>query len=222
MNARIFKFAGMIAFFIFLLTVGAPLAAQSNKIKILEVRPYNERNIVGLQFVLSPFFSAKVSGTIQSGLPSVLEIEFFVKDKQNKILSRRLIFRRISYNIWEEKYRIDSPDTSMFFKQFAALQNRCLLPKSRPFLPVEKINSSPAVTIFARARLRLISSSQSRKLVGWLDQSYQANETISSDESSSGFRLNFSTLVALFMGNSPDKNGDTRWQEFPLLVPGKD
>lgn len=199
-----------------LLLCATTLVAQSNKLRILQVETIVEKNLAGLKIVFAPFFTEKVTGTIQSGLPSMLEIELVIKNAQQKTIAQRAIFRRISYNIWEEKYKIDSPDTTQIFKDFASLQKACILLRTSLFLPQKLIYPYQANKIFIRARLRLISSSQSRKLAGWLDQSYQTRERISSDESSSGFRLNFSTLVSMFLGNSPQKKAGSDWQQFPI------
>ncbi|KAA3616027.1 MAG: hypothetical protein DWQ05_09725 [Calditrichaeota bacterium] len=196
--------------------------SQTHTIKIVELRSYTKNESIGANLVLAPFFSEKVSGTIQSGLPSVLEIELLVRDRNDKNIGENRIIRRISYNIWDEKYRIDSPDTSLFFTLFADLQNTCLLLKSTPFITRNKLDENHLAQIYVRGTLRLISSSQSRKLAGWLDASAQAPETISSDESSSGFRLNFSALVSLFMGNSPERRTNAPWQQFPFPINGRD
>lgn len=213
------QFSSFVKIIIVLMLFAPSLAAQSNTLKILQVRTFTDKNLAGLEIVFAPFFTEKVTGTIQSGLPSMLEIEFVIKNKKRKTLFRKVVFRRISYNIWEEKYRIDGADSSQFFKEFSDLQKACILLKTKPILPRKILLKEHASVAMISAQLRLISSSQSRKLAGWLDRSEQTIETISSDEQSSGFRLNFSALVSMFMGNSPKHNNRNRWQEFPLNFP---
>ncbi|KAA3659786.1 MAG: DUF4390 domain-containing protein [Calditrichaeota bacterium] len=207
--------------FVLLLFSTHALFAQDSRIKVAEAVPFVEKEYVGVRFVLAPFFTQKVSGTIQSGLPSVLEIELAIRDKQNNRVAEYVVLRRISYNIWDEKYRLDSADSTVYFQSFAELQKACLLLKSAPFIKKHRLRADATYKLHVRAGLKLISSSQSRKLAGWLDKSYQETETISSDESSSGFRFGLGALVSLFMGDSVEKAGRSGWQVFPFSLAGK-
>ncbi|MCA9733321.1 MAG: DUF4390 domain-containing protein [Deferribacteres bacterium] len=208
--------------FIYLLLgfASSTLVAQDNRIIIAEAVPFVKEEFVGVRFVLAPFFTQKVSGTIQSGLPSVLEIELTIRDEQNNRVAEFVVLRRISYNIWDEKYRLDSADTTLYFKSFTDLQKACLLLKSAPFVKLATFAIGENYKLHVRAGLKLISSLQTRKLAGWLDKSYQETETISSDESSSGFRLSLGALVSMFMGDSAEKTAKAGWQVFPFSLTG--
>ena len=198
----------------------AVLFGQGSPVKIADIKPVILNQNIRLEFTLVPFFSEKITGTIQSGLPTLLEIETIVFDQKHQELSRHLFARRISYNMWEERYRIDEPDSTLFFSSFEKFKKACLQLRSTPIFKVITIQGQRRIFVRARAGIRLMSDNQNQQLTGWLNRSYQTQQAYSTDEKSSGFRLSFGALVSFFMGDSQNNADKSAWHQFELNLVG--
>ncbi len=144
-------------------------------------------------------FSKKIVGTIQSGLPSIIQIEMKLLEGKEKTLVHKTLMRRISYDIWQERYAIDSPDSTQILTDFEAVKKVSSALQDEPLVQRQKLRPTSRYTIELRVGIIPISTRQAEKVSDWLLDPNQVEEPLASDNRSSGFELNISKLVSFFV-----------------------
>lgn len=180
--------------------------------KITLVEPFFTAGSLHVVVRSENIFNPKISGTINSGLPCLIEVEVELRDNSGRVMRRLVQPFRISYNIWEEKYQLDSADTVAIFTDFTRLREQFTLFRSAAIVARSRLKASQSYRLRVRIGVAPISSRQSRKLSGWLETSGGKNQDdITSEEQSSGFRVNVSLLVSWFLGNSKKHTHYSPW-----------
>ena len=157
----------------------------------------NGRLVVSADF--RNLFSTRIVGTIQSGLPSIVQIEIKLRNASNKTVFRRLISRRISYDIWEERYTIAGDDTVRVLTDFQAVKAQSSRLEKEAITPPAALDTSQPYTIEIRAGIVPISTAQAEKVMDWLLDPNQTEEYLASENRASGFELNLNKLVSFFV-----------------------
>lgn len=160
---------------------------------------------------LENLFSDRIVGTIQSGLPSIIQVEIKLKDARKKTLFRKLIFRKISYDIWEERYRIEVEDSSQVFASFAAVTQQSSRLEHEDLTPPARLRADQQYVIEIRAGIVPISSAQAEKVTDWLLDPNETEEYLASENRASGFELNINKLVSFFVSSRKKSTYTSDW-----------
>ncbi len=187
------------------------LAGDGNIIKVDQIVPQLNQGYLTVSADFQNLFSEKIIGTIQSGLPSIVQIEIKLVATENKQIVRRQIVCSISYNIWQERYSIIYEDTAEIYSDFTEARKRSSHLKNVTLITSKFLNKKLNYNIQIRVSIIPISSRQSDKINDWLLDPNQTEESLASDERASGFKLNLSNLVSLFVGGKKRSRYSSDW-----------
>lgn len=201
---------GFVAHFAIVPVIDRGYGQESREIRVVSIKPGLDNGFLTVSALIQGVFSPRIVSTIQSGLPSMVEIEVQVlTGKKSKV--RRRILRAISYNIWEERYRIESEDSVMNLsdfnqvKQIASRLDRVRLVRQR------LLDRGAQHSIRIRVGVTPISVRQGQKVVDWLREPDQTEEDVASEERSSSFRFDLSRLISFFVGGNKSRPNRSRW-----------
>jgi len=189
----------------------AARAQRASDIVVERIAPRLADGQIVLSAQFRNLFSKRIVGTIQSGLPSIIQIEIKLSDSANRSLVRKRISRKLSYDIWEEKYTLTNPDTSLTFKDFEAVKSGSSRIDSLTLLKREALRDGQAYRVQMRVGIVPITQRQAEKVTDWLRDPNQTDEYVPSDERSSGFQLNLNKLVSFFVSSHKPSGFESRW-----------
>lgn len=201
---RAFGIRGLLLLSLGVWPVSDSARAQTRDLMYISgVTPFVQNDTLRVSFRISNMFSQKVRGTIQSGLPSVVEYQIDLYEHKRRLLRLHQI-QRILYDVWEERYTLESADadTGRVFATFQTLARHCSQIENLVLLSRLRLRPQTRYRLTISASVSPISAHQNRKLSGWLQSANQTEDDITSPESSSGFKLNLSKLVSFFMRSS--------------------
>jgi len=201
------------SFIFILISVTFPslvFAQAGGEIRVERITPGLSGDSLVVSADFKNLFSKKIVGTIQSGLPSIVEIQIKLLEGTRQIV-RKPISRSIEFDVWEERYLVRSPDTTQVYFEFEQVKqasNRLLnaFLISRALLAAAK-----NYTIQIRVGIVPISAHQANKVSYWLENPNQSEEAIASDNRSSGFSLNINKLVSFFVSNKKGSQFNSKW-----------
>ena len=201
------------SFIFILISVTFPslvFAQAGGEIRVERITPGLSGDSLVVSADFKNLFSKKIVGTIQSGLPSIVEIQIKLLEGTRQIV-RKPISRSIEFDVWEERYLVRSPDTTQVYLEFEQVKrasNRLLnaFLISRALLAAAK-----NYTIQIRVGIVPISAHQANKVSYWLENPNQSEEAIASDNRSSGFSLNINKLVSFFVSNKKGSQFSSKW-----------
>ena len=156
-------------------------------------------------------FSKKIIGTIQSGLPSIVNVEVKLIEGEKNQIVHRLISRSISFDIWQERYSVTTENSVRTFTNFenvkhvsSQLDNVFLVPDT--LLKIQK-----QYNVRMRVAIIPISSRQGAKVDDWLIDPNQTEESLASEDRSSGFKFTLSNLVSFFVRDRRQSRYNSEW-----------
>ncbi len=200
-------------FFLFLILAGLPSLAFSQtggEIRVERITPKLSGDSLLVSADFKNLFSRKIVGTIQSGLPSIVEIQIKLLEGSKQIVSKP-ISRSIEFDVWEERYLVRSPDTTIVYLEFEQVKqvtNRLL---NAVLISKGLLTATKNYTIQMRVGIVPISARQANKVSYWLENPNQSEEAVASDNRASGFSLNINKLVSFFVSNKKSSQFSSKW-----------
>ncbi len=210
--------------FLFAYAPVAALALQggdSGKIGIQSIVPqlHNDSLAVSAKFV--NLFSNKIVGTIQSGLPSIIQVEIKLLESNRKQIARKLISKSIEYDIWEEKYKISENGLAHAYSDFSKVKKMCTEIHAEDLLFKTQMKTGKAYIIQVRVGIIPISAHQAGKVTDWLMDPNQTEEAVASQNRTTGFELNINKLVSFFVSKKKGSKYISRWYSSKPFQPNE-
>ncbi len=192
--------------------LSGPLAfAQSDDIWVERIAPVLQDSVLAVSVEVKNLFSPRITGTIQSGLPSIIQIEIRLEDDGGQEVAYKFISRQISYDIWEERYTVDGGDTVLVFSEFDSVMAFGRRLDLEALTPVAELDARQTYVVQVRAGIVPISTRQAERVSDWLLDPNQTEERIASEQRSSGFELNLNKLVSFFVNRNSKPDFASSW-----------
>ena len=167
-------------------------ADQTILVENIEPELYDGHLTVSATF--KNLFSRKTTSTIQSGLPSLIQIDFKIIEIGHKNVIRKNFIQSITYNIWDEQYIIQSEDTTLTLNEFSSVIDYCTHLDHKILTKQSTIKTTSQYLIEMRIEIIPISAQQGEKIQNWIRKSDQTSPLLKSDQSSSTLELNVGKL----------------------------
>lgn len=201
------------SFILILISVTFPLLAfaqAAGEILVERITPGLSGDSLVVSADFKNLFSRKIVGTIQSGLPSIVEIQIKLFEGTKQIV-RKPISRSIEFDVWEERYRVRSPDTTQVYFEFEQVKQAANRLMNVFLISKALLAATKNYTIQIRVGIIPISAHQANKVSYWLENPNQSEEAIASDNRSSGFSLNINKLVSFFVNKKKGSQFSSKW-----------
>jgi len=201
------------SFILILISVTFPLLAfaqAGSEILVERITPGLSGDSLVVSADFKNLFSRKIVGTIQSGLPSIVEIQIKLFEGTKQIV-RKPISRSIEFDVWEERYRVRSPDTTQVYFEFEQVKQAANRLMNVFLISKALLAATKNYTIQIRVGIIPISAHQANKVSYWLENPNQSEEAIASDNRSSGFSLNINKLVSFFVNKKKGSRFSSKW-----------
>jgi hypothetical protein len=193
-----------------LLNISYLSGQEKEPIRIEQITPQLSNGQLLVSAVSKNLFSQKIVGTIQSGLPAIIQIEIKLMERGDKLIARQQITRTISYNLWEERYVIHE-DTAVMFTDFEKAQAFSSRLDTLAVIARSQLKATVSYYLQIRVGIVPISASQSEKVTAWLLDPNQTEERLASEERASGFKLNLNNLISFFVSGKKKSQYNSEW-----------
>jgi len=185
-------------------------AQTAGEIRVERITPKLRGDSLLVSAEFKNLFSGKIVGTIQSGLPSIVEIQVKLLEGTRQVISKP-ISRSIEFDVWEERYLVRSLDTTIVYLDFEqVMQSTNVLPGIL-LISRDLLRATTNYTIQIRVGIVPISARQANKVSYWLENPNQSEEAVASDNRASGFSLNINKLVSFFVSNKKGSQFRSKW-----------
>lgn len=193
------------------LWISAGFAGNEKTLRVERIKPELVNGYLTVSANFQNLFSERITGTIQSGLPSVIQIEIKLMKNSNQLVKRKQIVHSISYDIWDELYSINTEDSTEIYKDFTTAKKISSRLEKSALIAANLLTSQDRYSIHIRVGIIPISSKQGAKIADWLLDPNQTEENLASEERASGFKLNLSNLVSFFVGGKKRSRYSSDW-----------
>lgn len=207
------RFTGLRPFLtlLLLLNAGRLFSDDSDEIRVNQIVPKLHNGRLTVSAACENLFSKKIIATIQSGLPSIVQIEIKLLTSGDRQIVSKQIVRSITYDIWGERYLIDEEDTTRVLTDFDRVKEMSSRIEDVVLASKDLLQNNTPYRIQIRAGIVPISSHQGDKVSDWLLDPNQTEESLASDDRASGFKFNLNNLVSFFVGGKKRSKYVSKW-----------
>ncbi len=198
-------------------SLGASGWAADGPIRVRHIVPSRLDTNLTVSAVFENLFSDKIVATIQSGLPSIVQVELKLEEMGGRTVMRKRLGRRIAYDIWNEVYTVEDEDSSRTcrtLEEVKSLGNRL---NQRALIALRKLDSRKTYRLEVRVGIVAISAQQSRKVSDWILNPNQTEEAVASQDRTAGFKFTLGNLVSFFMGEGKGSRYVSDWYTSPAF-----
>lgn len=192
------KYIGAI---ILILVCHSGLPAQ-NAPDIREIQAFVKGDSLKVEFACPNLFSGTIRKTLLSGLPVLLELQPQLSDNKGGKYPQPVFKWRLSYDIWEDRFMMDSPEERRLFSSLDQLQNYWNPREEIGLIPLNELRNKDGLQLGLSMQIFLLSRNQAQRLKDWIFNPNEVEENLPSQERDTGFKLNLNRVVSLFLNKT--------------------
>jgi len=192
---------------IVIIVAGAGGVAAEERPFVSEVTPYVRDSSLVCDIRSGGLFSERIVGTVQSGLPAIMEVIYAFETRGGKTVGSGVHSFELSYDVWEDVYSVAAGDTT---ESFAGPDGLAEMSAYVEFLrrvkvaPVDHLDPSLEYTLLITIAIHPLTGSEERRVEGLVEESVGARSHQSWREQ----LLSINELISRFF--SRDKGASNR------------
>jgi len=207
LGAHIIRVAALLAILL------APAIANDQP-AVTDAEVYRARGLILSDLHCTRMISEHMAGTVQSGLPAVIELRYTLRDENDKSIAGGLNAYELQYDVWDDIYTVDHGDTTVSLRSFDDLGRFVRNLKRIAIVPLEDLNATMTYSIHFSISVHALRSAQRDRIVGWVDDTVR-NEA---GESLHEQMLNVNGLIHRFFKRDGSKPKQL-WYTSPSFRP---
>ena len=184
---------------------------DKQEITVTNLQPKIIENQFAISASIENLFSRKIVSTIQSGLSSIVRYEINVTESGGPKIFDKSIVYSISYDIWDERYQVETSDTTLYFNTFEQVKAYSSTISIRKLFHSGLFDAEKSYYLQIRAQILPISAEQGHKAIEWLRSPQQSDEILVSGGRASGFQLNVDKMLSFFIGRKSRLQHRSDW-----------
>jgi len=203
-------------FLAFVFSPSISFAGSTMHPSITKVKLYIEEEHLTGEISSTGLFSEKIVGTIQSGLPAVVKLDYKLVEIRNYTKIEGEISWSLQYDLWDDRYLVSSGDTITILDSFESMKHMMENLKAVSFFPIRRMLRGRSYYLALR-----ISVNPFRKNKAAAEISDKVGESIrSNDENSRREKLlNINSMVSWFLKRRKGKAGISGWYRSAVFNP---
>ena len=199
---------------ILLLCGGSPAIADDGEAPVITgARMFVNGEVLMGDLTCRNLFSERIVGTVQSGLPAVVELLYQLISRDDDDVSRGIHAYSLQYDVWDDVYTIDHADTSFAYGTFEAMTNAVENLRRIAIIPVEAVDPASDYAVRFSVSVHPLRGSE-QEIVGWV------GENVGGAGSSRTQLLNVNDLIQGFFARGRDVSNRSPWFETEFFRPG--
>lgn len=183
----------------------------AEQIAVQEITPYTKQGWLCVEIRLNNLFSEKIIGTIQSGLPSIIDVKLKLVKKTNKTILSKSISIEITHNIWTETYTIKRDHHTETVQDFQIVKKKCSSFKIESVIALVRLRQKDEYAFSVKIEINPISSKQSEKIQDWIMDSTPTEVELTSTNRTNVISFNLSKLIKFFFGKKEASENSSKW-----------
>ena len=192
------------------------LAAREPRPAILGVQLYVQDGMLAGNIRSDGLFSDRIAGTVQSGLPAIVELFYSLETPDNKSVKRGMRSFELRYDVWDDLYSLAGKDTVVFHSSFESLSRAVQHLRRIRLLPLQDVSLEKKYTIRFGIAVNPLQGSDRQKISGWL----AGNVRGATGESWREQVLNLNDLIQHFFSRRKDSAHQSEWYRTKFFTPG--
>ncbi len=201
-----------------LLLAAMPTSARSPSSErpvIRDVRIYTDGSTLFCDLSSDGMLSDRISGTVRSGLPAVVELFYHLRTKGRGVSIEGIHSWSLKYNVWEDIYSVSDGDTTVTLESIESMENMISRLKGISLIPFSRLAAGKRFTVKFSIAVNPFSGSEGKQVEGWIEQSAGTRQESSWREQI----LNVNDLISHLFSRNRDATSHSEWFEIDPVTP---
>lgn len=160
-------------------------------------------------------FSDRIVGTVQSGLPAVVELIFKLVEGKNIAVNQGLIACELRYDVWDDRYTITWTDSMQEFPTFDAMSEAIENMKGVRIGLLEMTQTDHDHIVELGLAVHPMRSKDKQDIEGFV------SENVRGDTQERRQMLNLNELIEHFFSRNRDDATRSKWFRTATFKPGR-
>ncbi len=200
----------------FLIGAWSPaVRAEEPRPAIVSVNLSSDRGYLTANVTSTNLFSERITGTVKSGLPAVVDFFYYLSTLDGSTLAEGVLSFSLHYDVWEDIYSIEAPDTTLSFKTFAEMQQTVQDLHELKLVPLDSLESDRSYRVHMSITINPLRGADREKIAGWVSENMQTSD----DNSWHGHVLNLNELISHFFSKERGVVNQSSWYKSDFVKP---
>lgn len=176
--------------------------------------------VVGMQLVSDVYvenlFSERVAGTVQSGLPALVELLYRLLEGKSSVVHQGIVAYELRYDIWEDRYLVTDVDSIEVYATFETMKN-AMEGIRVPCGDVDLLDAGRDYTVEVGIAIHPLRGKDKREIEGWVSENVGGG-TAGSQRTQV---LNLNEMIEHFFRRNKDDANRSEWFRSPVFRSGQ-
>ncbi|UCG51863.1 MAG: hypothetical protein JSW58_17135 [Candidatus Latescibacterota bacterium] len=184
---------------------------------ILDAKVFVADGLIVSDLTSRGLFSDQIIGTVQSGLPAVVELLYTLVSHDNKTVNRGLHAYELRYDVWEDFYSVTGADSTRQYASFKQMASAIEHLRKIAIVPVSTVNLNHQYAIRFSIAVHPLRGKEKRQMIGWVGENVRGG----TEESWREQVLNLNELIEHFFAREKDSADRSEWYRTSFFNPGR-
>jgi hypothetical protein len=163
----------------------------------------------------SGLFSERITGTVKSGLPAVVDLFYYFSTLDGSAVAESVLSFSLRYDVWEDVYSIEAPDTALSFHTFAEMQRAIEDLHQLKLISLDSLDSDRSYRVHMSIMVNPLRGADRERIAGWVSENMRTSE----DDSWHGQVLNLNELISHFFSRERGVVNQSSWYKSSFVKP---
>lgn len=207
--------ASFVAFALIVWAGTGDLFAQEPRPEITDITLAADSEFVALDVTCTGLFSERIIGTVQSGLPAVVDLLYYFTDRGGGVLAEDVSSFALQYDVWDDIYFIESPDTTRSFPSFATMQQAIERIQHLKLVPLKALKPDRSYRVHMSIIVNPLKGIDRTRIADWVSDNVRTRV----DDSWREQVLNLNNLISHFFSREREVVNQSAWYRSEYFKP---
>jgi len=184
---------------------------------VLAVHLYISHDMVTGDIKSTGLFSERIAGTIQSGLPAVVEFFYSLEVRDRGSVQRGVVSYELTYDVWDDYYTVQGSDTVRTYPTYETMTQAVQNLRRIALVPLHALNANGEYSFRLGVAVNPLRGTDRKKIAGWVGENVRG-ENVSGDTWREQV-LNLNDLIQHFFSKREDTSR-SEWFRTEFFTPG--
>jgi len=160
-------------------------------------------------------FSDQIVGTVQSGLPAVVELLYSLVNRNDKPIAAGLHIFELRYDVWEDFYVVESVDSTRRYATLSEMIGAIENLHGIAVIPVESASANTEYAVKFSIAMHPLRGREKQRIAGWVGDNVKSG----SQESWHEQVLNLNDLIRHFFSREKNPANRSPWYRTEYFDP---
>ncbi len=193
-----------------------PVFAQSERPAVVRANVYVDGGFVVGDLSSRHLFSDQIVGTVESGLPAVVELLYRLVGRDDKAVDGGVRVYELGYDVWEDRYSVAGSDSTAYYASFVTMGGAVEHLRGIKLLPISRLQDDAEYSLHFKVAVHPLRSRDRDDMVEWMGENMMGQGDTEKRQ-----MLNLNDLIQHFFSREKSGDNQSAWFETPYFRPAR-